>query len=136
MSENYPIILEGTHIGEANVSKQGLYYHFHCICRLPKDTLYRAFVSCADKRECLGVLVPDGTGYVAKSKIPVSRLGIGQMEFYVTRNKKQSDIQFIPISPDEPCEFLSCLDNMYLGKSGTCVGLYKTEGKTQSSTME
>ena len=123
MSETYPILLGSTCIGEACVSRQGLYYQIICICRLSGEVVYRVRASCGDKAENLGILVPEDGQFVVRSRIAVSKLGTDTLSFQVIPKHKKMDDPFVPLSPDEPYTYLSRIDEMYLLKHGSQIAL-------------
>ena len=58
MKENYGVYFGNRPVGKVQVTRQGLYYHFLCRCELTGDVMCRLWVTCADKRESLGLVVP------------------------------------------------------------------------------
>ena len=70
----YPIELSGREIGQAEVTRQGLYYHFTCRCRLTGEVICRLAAVCGDQMENLGVPVPENGYFVLQKNVPVSKL--------------------------------------------------------------
>lgn len=105
------------------VQKQGLYYRFLCHCRLGGEDLYRLQVSCGDKQEDLGILVPVKNGFGLDKKIPVKRLGEGTPEFRIMRNREELDGTFIPIFPEEPFAYITRLKESYLVRRNGQAGI-------------
>ena len=62
LEENYGVYFGNRPVGKVQVTRQGLYYHFLCRCELTGDVMCRLWVTCADKRESLGLA--DGNGIV------------------------------------------------------------------------
>ena len=58
LEENYGVYFGNRPVGKVQVTRQGLYYHFLCRCELTGDVMCRLWVTCADKRESLGLVVP------------------------------------------------------------------------------
>ncbi|MBQ2785904.1 MAG: hypothetical protein IJF02_05325 [Oscillospiraceae bacterium] len=112
----YPILRGGEPIGQACVVKKGLYYHFSCRCDLSGEVIYRLTVSCGEKCESLGVPVPEGEGFVLNSRIPVNKLGQGEMTVRAVPKHSKLEEKFIPISPDEPFEYLRQLEKAVFEK--------------------
>ena len=123
MGDTYPILRGGESIGQAFVEKQGLYYHFTCKCDLSGEVIYRLTVSCGDKCENLGVPVPENGEFVLVTRIPVSRLGQGDL--VVRAVPKHGDLEgmFIPISPEEPFRYLDRLENAVAERRGQQLGI-------------
>ena len=112
----YPILRGGESIGQACVEKKGLYYHFSCRCDLSGEVIYRLTASCGEKCENLGVPVPDGGEFMLTTLIPVSRLGQGEITVRAVPKHGKLEGKFIPISPDEPFNYLRQLENAVFEK--------------------
>ena len=112
----YPILRGGESIGQACVEKKGLYYHFSCRCDLSGEVIYRLTASCGEKCENLGVPVPDGGEFMLTTRIPVSRLGQGEITVRAVPKHGKLEGKFIPISPDEPFNYLRQLENAVFEK--------------------
>jgi len=119
----YAIEQAGQKIGQAEVTRQGLYYHFTCHCRLSGEVICRLAAVCGEKTENLGVPVPENGEFVLRKKIPVSHLGQGQLRIRVIPKHGQLSDQFIPISPEEPFMYLSRLKNAYLERREQIQGI-------------
>lgn len=136
MSEIYPILLGKNCIGQASVSRQGLYYQIACACRLSGEVVYRVRASCADKAVNLGILVPENGLFAVRSRVAISKLGVGALSFCAIPQHVKTDDNFIPLKPDEPFAYLHRMDGMYLSKRGSQIGLCIKESEDQSSGME
>lgn len=110
----YEIQLGRDVIGKANVTRQGLYYHFSCRCRLSGDVIYRLSVSCGGHHENLGVLVPMGSEFGLDTKLAVKRLGEGAFRFQALPKHQQTTGRFIPIHPEEPFTYITRLQDSFL----------------------
>ena len=121
----YDILLGGQTVGRATVERQGLYYAFHCRCCLTGEVVYRLTVRCGERTESLGIPVPSNGQFVLDTKIPVKRLGEGEMSFLALPKHAELGGKFIPLSPEEPFRYLSRLENAFLqvrdGKVGVVV---------------
>lgn len=112
---DYAVIFGEKSIGKAHVTRQGLYYRILCRCRLTGDVLCRLEARCADRCVNLGILVPEGDGFGLETRIPVSRLGEGEMKFCVLpRHEPAEERTFAPIYPEEPFAYLSRLKDAFL----------------------
>ena len=105
------------------VTWQGLYYHFLCRCELTGDVMCRLWVTCADKRESLGLVVPVDGGFGLNTSLPVKRLGEGELTFSLLPKHDKPAGKFIPISPEEPFAYIERLKKSYLVRKGEQVGI-------------
>lgn len=113
-------------VGKAQVTEQGLYYHVVCRCSLSGEVMYRLEVSCGEKRENLGVLVPGENGFGLDTRFPISRVGRGVLSFcLLPRHDPLQGRLFVPITPEEPFAYLSRLKDAFLeiqeGKKGASI---------------
>ena len=122
MERTFPVTVCGRQAGKVLVRRQGLYYHFSCICNLEKDRIYRLVVACGSFRENLGIPVPDGGSFVLNTKMPVKKIGEGNMSFSLVSKQETASGTFVPISPEEPFAYISRLKETFLviqnGQSG------------------
>lgn len=123
MDGKYDILLGGESIGQAVVERQGLYYRFACRCRLTGGVIYRITVACGDRRENLGVPVPEGDAFVLTARLPVSRLGNGEPTFRAVPRHGDLEGKFIPLSLEAPFAYLSRLETAFLETRGGQLGV-------------
>ena len=123
MEGTYPIEQAQKTVGQAEVTKEGLYYHFDCHCRLSGEVICRLAVICGDKMESLGIPVPEHGEFVLRKKIPISHLGEGPLRIRVMPKHPELMGKFVPISPEEPFAYLSRLQNAYLERRGQQLGV-------------
>ncbi len=97
MHSEYPIFLASNRVGTAAVSRCGLYYRIQCVCSGLTDGPHRVSVHCAEAQADLGICVPVGEQHCIDTRIPVKRLGEGDMHFYLVQKK-----QFVPVYEDKP----------------------------------
>lgn len=114
MEKTYGVSICGKPAGKVSVLRQGLYYHFHCRCILTDRNIYRLMVVCGTARENLGVLVPKDNAFTLETKIPVNRIGTGDMIFTLLPQKEKHEGTFVPISPEEPFAYISRLKKSFL----------------------
>lgn len=110
-------------VGKVCVQRQGLYYHFHCRCKVTGSAVYRIRVLCGKVQDSLGILVPMDGGFGLDTKIPVKRLGEGKMEFLLVPKHEKSAGTFVPIYPEEPFAYISRLKEAYLVRSNGQTGI-------------
>ena len=123
---DYPVCFGEGSVGKAQVTRQGLYYHVSCRCRLSGEEMYRLEVSSGEKRVNLGILVPMDAGFGLQSQFPVSRVGEGELHFCLRpRHEEPVGRQFVPIIPEEPFSYLERLKDAFLeiqnGKKGASI---------------
>lgn len=123
LEKSYGVSFGKQQVGKVLVYQQGLYYHFCCRCRLSGQVMYRLAVSCGEKQENLGVLVPMGDGFGLETKLPVKRLGQGELEFQLVSQYEQRQDRFVPISPEEPFAYISRLKTAYLARKNGRIGI-------------
>lgn len=101
-------------VGRVQVRRQGLYYVFHCRCRLSGESPWNLIVSCGDRRENLGILVPVDGGFGLDTRRPVKNLGEGRLEFSLKPKQDRLRTHFSPIYPEEPFDYLCRLKDAFL----------------------
>ncbi len=110
----YDVILGSESIGKAQVEKEGLYYRISCRCRLSGEVAYKVHALCGEKCEDLGLLVPQNGAFTLTTRLPIKRLGEGQLQFKAVPRHPKTEGKFVPISADEPFSYLSRLENAYM----------------------
>lgn len=108
------LMLGGKPVGKVQVLRQGLYYAFHCRCRISGETAVRLLARCGERREDLGVLVPMEGGFGLDTHRPVKHLGEGEIQFLLASKHDPPQTYFAPISPEEPFAYLQRLKDAYL----------------------
>ncbi len=115
----YPILRGGEAIGQAQVEKRGLYWHFSCRCRLTGEVIHRLTVRWGDRQENLGIPVPENGEFVLTAKIPASRLGQGEPVIRAVPRHGELAGKFVPIAPETPFAYLTRLENaVFLRREG------------------
>lgn len=123
MEGNYAVFFGREQVGKVQVLKQGLYYRFTCRCRLTGDVVCRLTVSCEDKQENLGIVVPIGDGFGLDTKLPVKRLGNGMMKFQLHPKHEIEIEKFTPIYPEEPFAYIARLKDSFLVRKNGQAGI-------------
>lgn len=103
-------------MGKVQVLRQGLYYRFHCRCQLSGDVICRLHVTCGEKGENLGVVVPMGDGFGLDTRLAAKHLGEGEWRFTLTPKQETPEKKLVPISPEEPFAYISRLKDAYLAE--------------------
>lgn len=135
MEKIFSVLLGQTHIGKVTMRRQGLYYHFHCRCRLPENKIYRLLVTCNTIQTNLGIFVPQENSFILDTKVPVKRIGEGELLFTAIPKQDFQGRTFVPISPEEPFAYLSRLKRSFLIQVDGQSGIYipKTQGHSTCS---
>lgn len=123
MDGNYAVTFGKQTVGKVQVLRQGLYYRFVCRCQLSGEVMCRLWVTCGDKRENLGLVVPMDGGFGLDTRIPVKRLGEGALAFILIPKHDTPEGKFVPISPEEPFAYIERLKDAYLVKKGEQIGI-------------
>ena len=113
MEGTYPICQDSQVIGQAHITRRGLYYHFACRLRLPEKKICRLEVVCGGKTETLGVPMPEGNWFSVSKSVPVSRFPEGTPTIRIAQAPAQGE-RFVPVDPEKPFAYLSCLTNARL----------------------
>lgn len=91
MEGYYPVSYQGKPVGKVQVLRKGLYYSFHCRCRMESDIVCRLIAKWANGWENLGIPVPEGDGLELNRRLPAKRLGEEKPEFLLLPHEQ--DIQ-------------------------------------------
>ena len=110
-------------VGTAEVTRKGLYYCIRLKCALSGDVMHKAEVRCNGAREDLGILVPEEGGFVLTTRIPIKRIGAGDMTFRVIPRHKPFRGHFVKLSPEEPFTYLKRLKDAFLVNQNGEIGI-------------
>lgn len=127
MEGNYGVYFGNQLVGKVQVLRQGLYYRFVCHCKLTGNIVCRLNVACGGCSENLGVVVPMNGGFGLDTKLPVKRLGQGDMAFQLVPKHEINKGQFIAIYPEEPFAYIARLKNAYLARKNGELGILLRE---------
>lgn len=123
MEGTYPILFGDQRVGQASVTRRGLYYHFSCRLQLTGEVIFRVEVCRGEGWENLGIPVPEGRAFVLNKAVPVNRLGTEKLIFRVVPKHSKGREIFVPIHPEEPFAYLSRLKNAYMQRRGEEIGV-------------
>ena len=98
-------------IGKAEVKREGLYYHFRCVCNLTGEVMYRVTVSCDENTENLGIPIPTGDSFYLDKKLPASHFVGTEPVFRAIPKHPQVSNIWMPITPEKPFEYIDRLEN-------------------------
>lgn len=117
--------------GKVQVLRQGLYFRVICRCRIPADQVYRLFGVRGSCRENLGVLIPEGDGFLLDRRIPVKHLGEETLRFEVSCGQPLTSGEFVPICPEEPFLYIDRLKTAFLQTENGKIGI-RTEKRPEA----
>ena len=105
MEENYAVMYRNEQAGKLQIQRQGLYCRLQCRCQLPGDDIYRLRMLAEEDSTHIGVLVPEGDGFVLDKKIPAKRIPSGQLRFAV-HGSREAEVRELekPDKPEKPEE--------------------------------
>ncbi len=123
MEGSFDVSIGGNPVGRVTVRRMGLYYQFSCRCRLSGDIPYRLKGTCGRNPFDLGILVPQEGWFILNTKVPVKRIGEGDMYFSLVSRQAEPRRTFVPISPEEPFSYLSRLKESFLVRQNGVPGI-------------
>ena len=88
---------------------------------MSSDVMHNLVVSCGDKQESLGVMIPFGQEFGLDTKIAMKRLGQGELAFKIMPKRGKVE-EYVPLSPEEPFGYIRRLREVYLVRQNG--GLY------------
>ena len=93
----YQIYLGKEAIGTAQIEKQGLTYCIRCRCRLSGEVAYKVVATCNGKETDLGLLVPENGAFQLTSRVPLKKLGAGEIAFRAVPRHVEPDGVFVQV---------------------------------------
>ncbi len=96
-------------VGRVNVTKEGLYTRFQCICNLPDDGVYRALMICGNQKTDLGICVPNQSQFAVNKRLQSKCIPDGEMAFVIVPASQTDSRRFIPVSSGMPFDCISAL---------------------------
>ena len=127
MQQEYSILSGNETAGKALVRRQGLYYSICCRCRLTGLVRHKLLVSCGENTVDLGLCVPHGNEFGVDTKIPMKRLGGGELTFHLVPKHNELTGKFAPVSSDEPFGYIRRLQEAHLARQDGLIGVILTE---------
>lgn len=120
----FQVYLGNLPAGKVQVIRQGLYYKITCRCQINGDMIYRLYAVTGDKRENLGVVVPDGDGFVLEKKIPIKQIGEKEPQYILSMGAGFDRGTFVPICPEEPFAYIDRLKTAFLETENGKIGIH------------
>ena len=106
----FKILLHGKPVGYASVNKEGLYYRFHCSCKLQGEEFYRIHVTDGQNRKDLGICVPKGDEFTLSARVPVKQLNGKCLQFTVVQHAHNNTMNCVPVSRESPFPYIDRLN--------------------------
>ena len=106
----YDILMDTQVVGQAEVTKEGLYYRFSCKCTPPDDGIHRILVSDGNSTKDLGICVPTGEWFCLVCRVPVKYLSDENLQFALVPKEQRG----IPVETDSAFAHLDKLDSARL----------------------
>lgn len=103
MDENYAVMYRDEQVGKLQMQRQGLYCRMQCRCQLPGDDIYRLKMLHGEGSTHIGVLVPEGDGFLLDKKIPAKRIPSGELSF-VVRGSRDAEVREPEKTEEKPEE--------------------------------
>lgn len=123
----YEVFQDGKAIGTVEVFREGLYCRFSCRCRPVGEEIRRLWMISGEREVDLGLCVPMDGCFGTEKRIPVRRCGTGMPEFVLRHKDDTLRGKFIPLSPEEPFQYLHRLETAFLERRGTRLGIVITQ---------
>lgn len=119
----YEVYLGNAAVGKVQLLRQGLYFRVICRCTIPSDRVFRLFAQMGDRQENLGVVVPEGDGFLLDRKIPAKRFTGETLRFLLSSGGGERTGRFVPICPEEPFQYIDRLKTAFLESEHGKVGI-------------
>lgn len=145
---SFEVCLDSHPAGKVEIIRQGLYCRVVCRCHVPLDTVYRLYGVSEKGEENLGVVMPEGDGFLLDRRLPAKRLE-GCTRFLLSDGSEAEPMPepeektketaeeaageeaqtgtFVPICPEEPFSYLHQLESAYLEEQNGQIGAHIQE---------
>ncbi len=134
MERTYTVYFGVEPVGCVDVQSRGLYYYFHCCCEKLDSTMYYLNICWEGGKDRLGLLVPEGDNLCLRTKLPVKRVGQGEISFKLQPKLEKLQGQFVPVFPEEPFAYLQRLEGAYLAVQNSQTGIILNSKKCKIRT--
>ncbi len=138
MEGNFEVYQDGKSVGTVALTREGLYYHIRCRCKLDAEAVTRLMWKQGHDYVSLGILVPMAGGFGLDTRIAVKKCPGEKPEFVLVEKGKEDLLkqakeilqpeeredtipqernhqpEFVPIREDEPFPALEKLENAVL----------------------
>ena len=110
--EKYPVWIGDRQIGNAQISKIGLFYEIIAECMLPDTRIYRLQAQCASGTKPLGILAPCNGAFSVRAKISADKMQLKNIRFFANPVHGDAHLQLMRVCPDLPFEKIDQLEEM------------------------
>ena len=110
-------------VGKVEAAREGLYVRFSCRCQPTDRDMIRLWMICGEKETDLGLCVPVGDVFGTEKRIPAKQCGDGNLQFCLRHKDDTLRGKFIPLSPEEPFQYIHRLETAFLERRGTRLGI-------------
>lgn len=107
----YKVFKNGSVIGSATISKEGLYYYIRCSIWLTKQEFCRVLITDGINTFDLGICIPDGNAYSCVSRVPCKRLCGTDFKFTISNIE---DRKSVPVESGKSFAHLDKLNAVHL----------------------
>ena len=132
MQQEYYVLSGDETIGKVLVQRQGLYYHFHCRCAITGAVKYKLLANCGENTVDLGLCIPHSDGFGMDTKLPIKRLGDGELTFRLIPKHNKPEGEFIPVTPEEPFGYIQKLQQAHLAEQDGLMGIMVGEDQNSN----
>ena len=122
--ENVNIILGDEVIGNAQITRCGLYLRFSCACDLPAGSMYRIWITEREEAINLGILSPQNGRFVLDKSIAANRIGHSEICLRVLPVSGKFSDRFMVLKTDAPFEHIAQLNVAKFGWDNGVAGIY------------
>ena len=119
----YEVFQDGEPVGTVEVRREGLYWCFICRCQPIHRDMIRLWMICGGKETDLGLCVPMDGGFGTEKRIPAKQCGPGEPRFCLRHKDDILRGKYIPLSPEEPFQYIHRLETAFLERRGTRLGI-------------
>ena len=132
MQQEYCVLSGDEIIGKVFVQRQGLYYHFRCRCSITGAVKYKLIVNCGENTVDLGLCIPHSDGFGMDTKLPIKRVGDGELTFRLMPKHNKLVGEFLSVASEEPFGHIQKLQQAHLALQGGLVGVIVNEDQNSS----
>ena len=119
----YEVFQNGEVVGTVEANREGLYIRFSCRCQPVHRDMIRLWMICGEQEIDLGLCVPMDGGFGTEKRIPAKQCGPGAPRFCLRHKEDTLRGKFVPLSPEEPFQYIHRLETAFLQRRGTQLGI-------------
>ena len=119
----YEVFADEKMVGTVEAIREGLYIRFSCRCQPSDRDMIRLWMICGEQEIDLGLCVPMDGGFGTEKRIPAKQCGTGEPQFCLRHKDDTRRGKFIPLSPEEPFQYIHRLETALLQRRGTQLGI-------------